>query len=570
MSSLPIPADPFTVRETLTLFDTTSASFFKRFEEGGYALWLGSGISLGRLVGLSDIIRNVLIFLQTNINPSDPNCRFRASFKRALRVVLSDNELAAIDLTQPVTDWPKIENILWRLAGNYARLLDLTVDGEENDFLVWNAARVIATFADPTIEADAEHLCIGILALEGLLPEIMTANWDGLIERAAAELSGGGNLINVCVRPQDVRQTGFRVHLYKFHGCAVLAAQDEPTYRPLLIARQSQIDSWTVDHAVFVQRLVNIIVSKATLMIGLSAQDSNIRLAFATAQANLNWPWPGTFPAIVFSQTQLGLDQGSLLKNVYRDSMTPANRDEIEAGARIPTRARQLLVALVLQILWGKLRGLVSTAETGLPPAERTHLAEGLRALRNLLADVCGSDHYGFVRSFVENSSRFLDLFRNGGVPADPRVYHPLTMSPVAQIAQDASIPASGLQELAIAIAILGLGVLSDLWSLHTANLGDPTGGAIEARTSVHRTKVFFAASGESALRLFSSGRLPSQGHGIVIHSKTIMEPKQRSPERAFGRTGVARLQQVSISRLLGETTTAAELTRRFREEVML
>ena len=146
----------------------------------------------------------------------------------------------------------------------------------------------------------------------------------------------------------------------------------------------------------------------------------------------------------------------SLLKNVYRDSMTPANRHEIEAGARIATECKQLLTALVLHVLMGKLRSLVNTVEASLPPAERAHLAEGLLALRNLLADACGSEHYGFVRRFVENSSRFLDLFRNGGVSADPRVYHPLTMSPVAQMGLDASISASGLQELAIAMAVLG------------------------------------------------------------------------------------------------------------------
>src|SRR6202022_3067788 len=70
-----------------------------------------------------------------------------------------------------------------------------------------------------------------------------------------------------------------------------------------LIARKSQIDQWRENHAVLVQSLVNIIRSRATLMIGLSAQDSNIRSAFAAASATLNWPWPSTFPAIAFSQT---------------------------------------------------------------------------------------------------------------------------------------------------------------------------------------------------------------------------------------------------------------------------
>ena len=100
---------------------------------------------------------------------------------KALKLVLSAGELAAIDLAQPVDVWPMIVEIQDRLTTKYADLLDVTVDGEEDDFLLWNRVQVSKAFADPTIEPDAEHLCIAILALEGILPEIMTANWDGLI-----------------------------------------------------------------------------------------------------------------------------------------------------------------------------------------------------------------------------------------------------------------------------------------------------------------------------------------------------------------------------------------------------
>jgi hypothetical protein len=89
-----------------------------------------------------------------------------------------------IDLNQSVASWPDLPSLLDRLAGKYADLLDVVVDGEEDDYLLWEGARVIEVFADPTIEPDAEHLCIAILALEGLLPEIMSANWDGLIEKS--------------------------------------------------------------------------------------------------------------------------------------------------------------------------------------------------------------------------------------------------------------------------------------------------------------------------------------------------------------------------------------------------
>jgi hypothetical protein len=457
---------------------------------------------------------------------------------------------------------------LVRLANNYARFLDVTVEGEADDFLLWNAVGVKAAFADPAIEPDAEHLCIAILALEGLLPEILTANWDGLIERAVTELSNGAAVVNVCVRPEDVQQAGYRVQLYKFHGCAVLASGDEPTYRPYLIARQSQIDRWTVDHQVYRQRLVNIVISKATLMLGLSAQDANIRLLFATAEATLNWSWPGTFPAIVFSQTEIGVDQRGLLKNVYHAYWNAANRDQIEAGSLIPTRAKQLLLALVLQTLWGKLKKLMHTVNGKLPVTELDQLEPGLRALRNLVADACGADHYSFVRSFVEYVSRILGLFRSGRIPAAPRTYHFLTMSPASHIEQDVGISSTGLQELAVAAAILGLGVQMGLWTLHTPDLTALNSGGFEVHTAVRQTRVFFVSSAESALQLFASGRVSSGDSSVVVHSKTIVEPKPRSPSRFKGRTGSVSLRQVSISALLDEESTAGDLTRRFREEV--
>jgi len=438
------------------------------------------------------------------------------------------------------------------------------------DYLLWEGVRVTDAFADPATEPDAEHLCIAILALEGLVPEIMSANWDGLIEKAAGQLSGSEHLINVCVRPEDVRQVGFPVRLYKFHGCAVLALQDEGTYRPYLIARKSQIDQWKEDHAVLVQQLVNIITSRATLMIGLSAQDSNIRSAFTAASASLHWPWPGAFPAIAFSQTQLGDDQLVLLKDVYRTAITPANRDQIKADSHIPTYAKQLLVAMVLKILCGKLRILLSGAEGNLSAPEKDQLAEGLVSLRNTIADAVPADHYKFARLFIEHLSRLLGIFRDGVVPADPRLYRALTTSPAPHISYDPGIPAGGLQELAVALATLGIGVQLGLWTLHAGASGDPASAPLEIQTPIRRIRIFFAASGESALRLYASGRLSSTDYGVVIHSKTVIEPKPRSPSRFVGRTGAIEPRAIGIATLLGEVSTVAELTDRFQREVAL
>lgn len=52
------------------------------------------------------------------------------------------------------------------MCNNYARLLDINVGGEPEDYLLWEAVDVRATFADPAKPPDVEHLCLAILVLE--------------------------------------------------------------------------------------------------------------------------------------------------------------------------------------------------------------------------------------------------------------------------------------------------------------------------------------------------------------------------------------------------------------------
>jgi hypothetical protein len=119
-------------------------------------------------------------------------------------------------------------------------------------------------------------------------------------------------------------------------------------------------------------------------------------------------------------------------------------------------------------------------------------------------------------------------------------------------------------------LGTLGLGVNQGLWTLQSADAADPASGALEIKTSIRTIPIFFAASAESALKLSSSGRLASTPYSVVIHSKTVVEPKHRSPARIIMRTGVVQPRSVSISDLLKTVSTAAELTQCFQREVAL
>src|SRR3546814_5280915 len=84
-----------------------------------------------------------------------------------------------------------------------------------------------------------------------------------------------------------------------------------------MVARQNQINGWSARNPVMAPFLTGLITRRPTLMLGLSAQDSNIQNLFAEAQATMAWPWPSNPPAYVFSEISMGIDHPGLLQNVY-------------------------------------------------------------------------------------------------------------------------------------------------------------------------------------------------------------------------------------------------------------
>jgi len=304
MPSRPSAANA-TVVDALTLLDGPFAPLAEGVSQDRYALWLGSGISLGRVGGLCKLIHRVLDFLQQRVAVGDANCPFRVALSAIFGIAsLTAAERASIDVEKPIKEWPGLDAIIDRLTNHYARFLETAVDDEEDDYLLWEAVAVTQTYGDPAIEPDAEHLCVAILILEGLASDIPSANWDGLIEKGGDQLAVGAPTLAVCVHPNDLREPDLQARLYKFHGCAVRARTNEARFRPLLVAQQSQINGWIarLENAPLVTRLIDIATSKPTLMVGLSAQDANIQAIFAKAEATMAWPWPSNPPAYAFGR----------------------------------------------------------------------------------------------------------------------------------------------------------------------------------------------------------------------------------------------------------------------------
>jgi len=438
------PGEPtaaeISVRQALALLDDPFAELAEGIGERRYALWLGSGISRGRVDDLNAVIERVLTYLHASADFENPNCTYVRALNEAIELAqLSAEERMAFDLAEPIADWALLPTIVDRLRNSYARLLDIRIDGHQADHLLWDVVNVPGTFADPALEPDCEHLCVALLVIEGCLAKIACANWDGLIEQAVNELSGGaGDILRVCVRDEDFREPALRARIMKFHGCAVRASADPAAYRALLVGRQSQIVAWpeNLQVAVMRQQLINLATLSPTLMIGLSAQDANIQAVFIKGQATMGWDWPCHPPAYVFAEEVLGPDQTTLLKCVYRDAYD-ANRHSIEVGAQIRAFAKPLLTALVLYSLWRKLSVFLGSAPApNFQAAEFDELTAGLLHFRNRIADLAEPDRLEFIRAFVEATGRALHLFREGrSLEAGAPIYRPLSITPLNQIA---------------------------------------------------------------------------------------------------------------------------------------
>ncbi|MCD1267020.1 hypothetical protein B5M44_24380 [Shinella sumterensis] len=566
-------ASNITIRQTLDILDGPFRNVATGVAEDRYAFWLGSGISFGKVDGLKKIIPRVIEFLRQRIDRTNANCAFATALNRALALAgLSDDEWGRVNTELEFAAWPDQAAIVGRLTNNYSRLLEITVAGQPEDYLLWEGVGVAATFANPTTEPDVEHLCMAMLVLEGAASDIATANWDGLVEKAINELTGGIPKLVVCVRSEDLRQPKLAAQVIKFHGCAILAVSDEPHYRPFLVARFSQINRWAAapENRAVIGRLMDIAVSKPTLMMGLSAQDSNIQAFFATAEATMRWPWPGDRPSFVFSGDQVGADQEALLRNVYPQAYTAATRDQINQQSLVKSYANPLLIALLLSVICDKLSGMVDMAEGLLDQDGKNAVKLGIVTLRNHVAGLDSGDRIEFVKSFIDQTSRIMTMFRDGSAGTAPRRYNPITSTPLHQIAGDQNIPSSGLTEVAVVAGLLGLGIENGLWSLEGIDSSNPADGIVRISTTAASTKMVLAANGRAAIRLQQNGHIADDEDAVLVYSAERPPNMTRSPRSSPGRTGHLGLREVSIYDLLQVTSSADDLIQHFREEAAI
>jgi hypothetical protein len=573
---LPAPSSPtaasITVRQTLDLLDGPFASLSNGFVRGEYSLWLGSGLSRDRIIGLNGVLHKLIEFLRIRANPGNGN-----PYKRALDDVLahanlSDAERARVSYATESANWGDLQIILQRLIEKYSTVLNVTVSGQVPDYLLWNGTSFPETFS--TEEPDAEHLCVAILALEGVVTNIASANWDGLLEAAANELGQDQTLYRVCITEADFRGPSTAARLLKFHGCAIRAIQQEAVYRRLLIARSSQIVDWILNPNFQLMReeLVSLAAQNRTLMIGMSAQDVNVKQIFGAARNRLEWNWSDDPPPHVFAEDRIGTDQQTILQIAYGEAAFASNESAILDRSCLRAYAKSLLVALVLKVIASKICALMrEVTAPGLGAADFDELARGVDQLRNLAAGAAEPDRLAFVRALVRHLSRAKAILQEGRSVAEvkPR-YRPISHRPMHIVPYDPNLTPTGQREAASALALFGLGHAARHWTVQADDPDNPRSGAMKIVSPNGSARAFFVAHTTEAIKLFKDGVYSEDEEDVIlVHSTERVEQQQRSPSREFGRHGKPGVRHIEMNKMLRTANGIADLNHLFLREIV-
>lgn len=572
------------VRKTIDRISSDFPEFTVAFNKGQYVLWLGSGISRDRVPNVNELIERVLEYLRSNIVDSDPECEYRSGLNQVLDLAALDStERANIDFSVPVERWPLKFRIIPALVTNYSQVLDVDMgDRHPEDYLVWNGLDVPNTYGRPGIEPDVEHYAIAILMLEGVVDSAVTANWDGLLEVALSELSSAfKSQVRVAIKPDDFRNSGAPIDVIKFHGCAVRAREDESEYRNLLIARESQISSWTTrpEHKSMLTHLEILYTNRPTLMIGLSAQDANLHTVFASAFQTLSRTWPSSPPAVVLSEEQIRPYHRNLLKLTYGQDYQ-ANSAAISKASLLGSFGKPTLLSLVLISLTNKFIFLLEqNPDNFLSQATVDALKKDLLNLRDFIASNADPENHMtldssriaafqriFIRRFIDVLNLALSIFRTGRLDtASRRCYTPLSDRPVDKAILNADFPAKPFGRISVALALIGRGVVSGHWSITAGNSKALGEGVIRLATRARAARVFLVKDAASLTNLQIDGFIDENDDDVLVVVAEKEPPAMtRSPRSHFGRVGAKSIGRFNVAESVSETDSADELFEAF------
>lgn len=527
---------------------------------GHYNFWLGSGISRRRAKTVPQFLRGLLLFLRDRLEVEHFGPH-RIAMAEVL--ALADVSTNSGRELKDIEEWSDLEDICLRLASQYSAALDVDVDGEDPDYLLWHGIDIVAQYTG-SIEPDIEHVAVALLGAEGAVPTVVSANWDPLVERAYELVFGSSyGLLKVEVHPDEFRPPHARTELIKFHGCATLALENEARYRPLMIGRKSQISDWITDDQfrALRERVTGIVRDTKTLIAGLSAQDADIQTVFSAA-ANMNaWSWPNHLGAVVIAAPKIGPDQKLVLKQAY-DGTYASNAQNIQRNAQLGAYPSLVFLALLVHVWTEKLAHSVRYAN--LSDTTASEIVKALSRWGRRIAAALGVDEVDELLPLVSVISRGFARFKDGKESSTTFIPLSTQAIPDSDLIEAQHPTEAELSKTSLAVGVLLSGEEQGRWELVDPPL-DVSRLDIRLPSGVVRKLRSFAHDGAYAAALMQGDEA---GPLTLIVEGSVRQ--RRSPVHKFGRTGRFDAQPFYLGEVLGQQSSIGDVLKELEGYLVL
>lgn len=502
--------------------------------DGRRSFWIGSGISRKQAPDLVALIRHALTFLRDRAWDGEADS---ADHDEALRRILAqhlDHELTQYDAHGSVWEPGDLEGA----RNSYSEILGTWVNHKPNgNYLLMQGAGVPSRYGDPKIRPGLDHQFLAILIAEGVLSEMASGNWDGLIESAVLEYTGNPHRLSVHVVADDLRDVASVSWLAKFHGCAVRALDDPDKYADSIIATTGQIAAWTVSPTFAHMRgpLLQNVQQFRTLVLGLSVQDADLLDIFTLAASSHPWPWEADHPAYVFAEPKVLPTQETVLANSYAEYGT--HRPEILKKSAFGEYSQALLAALATYVVVEKIKA-ATRLNTDLSAAFVGELVIGISALEALVTVYTGADCVRLVDLLGRRLSHLIRQFYGARHFRFEGSYTPLFDGPLSKVQTDPAVTIMGADRFALAIGLFGRGSSAARWRLRLQDVDEHTFLEVRRLWSppVLVALVADAASADAIIQLPSW--TAGAGDMAIVHAGSQRPNMARS---SFGRLGSAR-----------------------------
>lgn len=163
---------------------------------GERTLWVGSGVSRDQVPPLEELLAELIRYLQAQPGSRDEGDAHFVALKRIVEVHFAEQ----FDdfLLHPLC-WRPRQSALRRAVNSYSEILAVEVDGQDDDYLLWDGIDIRKSYGSDSIDAGPDRQLIAMLIRERVVNAVVTTNWDGLIEETALAASATDRSIRLAV-----------------------------------------------------------------------------------------------------------------------------------------------------------------------------------------------------------------------------------------------------------------------------------------------------------------------------------------------------------------------------------